>query len=222
LSTGNLPASGHLDLCYENDPDLLPVAEARRRIAAHTPCIEDRESLHLRAALNRVLAEDVVAPLNVPGHTNSAVDGYALAAADLPAGGEARLRIVAQAFAGKPYTGPVAPGQCVHIMTGAPMPESSDTVIMREHAQVDGEGAETWIRIAAGHRAGQNVRAAGEDLQKGSLALTRGTRLLAAELGLLASMGLPRVAVIRRPKVAFFSTGDELRSSGEPLAMGDV
>ena len=222
MSNTNSPAAGHLDLCYENDPDLLPVAEARRRIEAHTPRIVERELLPLGAALNRVLAEDVPAPFDVPGHTNSAVDGYALAGRDLPTDGETQLRVAGQAFAGKPYSGTLAAGQCVHIMTGAVMPESTDTVVMHEHVQLCSAGGDACIRIAAGHRAGQNVRAAGEDLQSGSLALARGTRLLPAELGLLASMGMARVPVIRKPKVAFFSTGDELRSCGEPLRSGDV
>ncbi len=216
------PPPGNLNLCYDNDPELLPVAEAERRIAAHTPRIEGSEELPLREALQRVLAVDVIAPHNVPGHTNSAVDGYALAGSELPAAGQAVFQVVGKTFAGKAYPGPVAPGECVHIMTGGVMPENTDTVIMQEHVQLTGAGTDTRICIASEHQGGQNVRGAGEDLRAGSIALHQGALLLPAELGLLASMGLPRVRVMRKLKVAFFSTGDELCALGEPLAAGDV
>jgi molybdopterin molybdotransferase len=212
------PRSGHLDLCYQDDPELLPAAEAMRRIHAHVPLIEDREQVALDDALERILGEDVIAPRDVPGHTNSAVDGYALAGAVLPREGEASVRIAGTALAGAPHAGAVGAGECVRIMTGAVMPEGTDTVVMQEHVSVTGE----QVRIAAGHRAGQNVRRAGEDLRAGQVMLAAGTRLLPAALGMLASVGIAQVCVRRRVKVAFFSTGDELRSLGEALAPGQV
>jgi len=212
------PRSGHLDLCYQDDPELLPAAEAMRRIHAHVPLIEDREQVALDDALERILGEDVIAPRDVPGHTNSAVDGYALASAVLPRAGEASVRIAGTALAGAPHAGAVGAGECVRIMTGAVMPEGTDTVVMQEHVSVTGE----QVRIAAGHRAGQNVRRAGEDLRAGQVMLAAGTRLLPAALGMLASVGIAQVCVRRRLKVAFFSTGDELRSLGEALAPGQV
>ena len=212
------PADGRLDLCYEGDPELLPAHEAMRRILAHVPTIEDAEGCALGDALARVLAADVECPLDVPGHTNSAVDGYALAGADLPHDGVRELRVAGSAFAGRPFAGRAGRGDCVRIMTGAVMPEGCDTVVMQEHVHADGER----VRVAAGHRAGQNVRLAGEDLRAGQVMLARGTRLLPAALGMLASVGIAQVPVVRRLRVAFFSTGDELRSLGEPLAPGEV
>lgn len=218
--SADTPRSGHLDLCYQDDPELLPAAEAMRRIHAHVPLIEDREQVALDDALGRILGEDVAAPRDVPGHTNSAVDGYALAGAALPreGEGEARVRVVGTVLAGKAHAGAVGAGQCVRIMTGAVMPEGTDTVVMQEHVGVTGE----QVRIAAGHRTGQNVRHAGEDLRAGQVMLAAGTRLLPAALGMLASVGIAQVCVRRRLKVAFFSTGDELRSLGETLEPGQV
>lgn len=196
----------------------LPVEEARRRILAAVAPVRGRERLALRSALGRVLAHDVISPLDVPGHTNSAVDGYALAGGALPAQGEKELRVIGTAWAGRAFAHPVPPGACVRIMTGAPMPAGTDTVIMQEHARLQGE----TVRIGAGHRSGQNVRAAGEDLARGAVALKAGRRLTPADLGLLASIGTAEVTVHRRVRVAFFSTGDELRSIGEPLDDGAI
>jgi len=208
-----------VDLCYDDDPDLLPAAEASRRIHAHVPVMRQTETRDLPDALGRVLAADVVSPVNVPGHTNSAVDGYALAGGDLPGdGAEVSLRVVGQAFAGTPYADAVSRGECVHIMTGAVMPRGSDTVVMQEHVVAEDDD----VRIAGGHQAGQNVRQAGEDLRAGQIMLSRGTRLMPASLGMLASTGIARVSVLREIKVAFFSTGDELRSLGETLQPGEV
>jgi len=217
VSSGT-PRPGDLDLCYQDDPELLPAAEAMRRIHAHVPLIEGSETVALGDALARVLAQDVAAPLDVPGHTNSAVDGYALAGAVLPREGEASLRIAGTALAGKAHAGAIGAGECVRIMTGAVMPAGTDTVVMQEHVSVIGE----QVRIAAGHRAGQNVRHAGEDLRAGQIMLAAGAWLLPAALGMLASVGIAQVRVRRRLKVAFFSTGDELRSLGEPLEPGQV
>ena len=218
MSAGQQPLPGTLDLCYEGDPELLPADEALRRIHAHVPVIADRERVALRETLDRVLAGDVVSPLDVPGHTNSAVDGYAVAGDALPGEGEASLHCLGTAFAGAPFVGPVAPGECVRIMTGAVMPEGCDTVVMQEHARVDGDR----VRIATGHCKGQNVRQAGEDLAAGDVMLRAGTRVLPAALGMLASVGVGEVEVLRRLRVAYFSTGDELRSIGEPLPPGHI
>jgi molybdopterin molybdotransferase len=216
------PISGTIDLCYDNDPELLPVAEAQRRIAAHTPRVHEEENLPLRSSLNRILAGDVFAPHNVPGYTNSAVDGYALAGCDLPSSEAQEFRVIGKTFAGKPYTGSVGAGECIHIMTGGMMPEGCDSVVMQEHVQHTGTQSEPRVQIANGHSLGQNVRAAGEDLSVGSLALARGARLLPAQIGLLASLGMSQIRVVRKLKVAFFSTGDELRSLDEPLNPGEV
>lgn len=196
----------------------LPVAEARRRILEAVSPVQGIEVIALRSALGRIFARDLHAPFDVPGHTNSAVDGYALAATGLPNKGEREFPIAGTALAGQPFEGTVAEGRCVRIMTGAPLPPGTDTVVMQEHVHTSSGS----VRIGGGHCAGQNVRAAGEDLARGSLALPAGKRLTPADLGLLASLGIAEAPVFRRVRVAFFSTGDELRSLGEPLVDGAI
>jgi molybdopterin molybdotransferase len=200
------------------DARLLTVEEARERILAGVSVVRGTESVPVRDALGRVLAADVHSPIDVPGHTNSGVDGYALAATTLPADGARDCAIAGTSWAGRPYSGTVGDGQCARIMTGAALPAGTDTVIMQEHVELhDGR-----VRIGAGHKHGQNVRMAGEDLARGQVALMAGKRLMPQEIGLLASIGLSEVGVTRRPRVAFFSTGDELRSVGEPLGLGEI
>ncbi len=204
--------------CGGHGAPALSVEEARARITAVATPIGGSEKLALRSALGRILVEDVRSPIDVPAHTNSAMDGYALRSADLPAEGTTTLAVIGTAWAGRPFEGTVERGQCVRIMTGAPLPKGVDTVVMQEHVEQDGEAA----RIGSGHRAGQNVRPAGEDVAAGHVVLTAGKRLQPAELGLLASLGVAEVKVRRRLRVAFFSTGDELRSIGEVLRDGEV
>ena len=202
------------------NPDALPVEQARNIIAACIRPLETGEQVALRAALGRVLAADVRSPINVPGHDNSAMDGYALRSADLPAGRAVRLQIAATVHAGHPATVPLEPGQCARIMTGGLMPAGCDSVLPQELVQQAGDG---WIEVAPGQiKPGANRRHAGEDLAAGALALKKGQIVRPAELGLLASLGITEVAVTRRPRVAFFSTGDELRPAGQPLAAGCV
>jgi len=172
----------------------------------------------VRSALGRVLSADVVSTINVPSHTNSAMDGYALSGAELSAAGETRLEVVGTSAAGRPFAGAVGAGQCVRIMTGAPMPAATDTVVMQENVTRDGDTA----IIRAGQKPGQHVRQAGEDIAAGNVALHAGTLLLPAQIGILASIGVGEVSVRRRPRVAFFSTGDELRSVGQPLGEGNI
>ncbi len=200
------------------DPNSLSCEIARAKILEAVAPVTGREKIALRNTLGRILAEDVHSSINVPSHTNSAMDGYALAGSELPASGIASLQVVGTAWAGKPYEGETGKGQCIRIMTGAVMPAGTDTVIMQEHVERDGD----VIRIDASHRAGQNVREAGEDIAIGDVVLRRGLRLSPANLGLLASLGIGEVYVNRRLRVAFFSTGDELRSIGEPLEEGCI
>ena len=171
-------------------------------------------------ALDRVLAEDVVSPIAVPGHDNSAMDGWAVRFADLDPAGETTLRRIGESFAGTPYTGTLEPKTAVRIFTGGVMPGGADTVVMQERAtEADGR-----VRIAAGAvaQAGQNRRFAGEDVKVGALVFARGQPVRPAELGMLASLGINEVTVFRKLRVAFFSTGDELRSIGTPLAHGQI
>ncbi len=180
--------------------------------------IHGSQTVSLREALGRVLAETVISPMNVPAHRNSAMDGYALSGSELPAEGSAELKITGTAFAGKPFSGSPGPGECIRIMTGAKMPEGTDTVVIQEHAERLGDS----LRIGNNHKAGQNVRQAGEDIASGSPVLEPGRSIGPAQLGLLASLGIPEVPVRRRPRVAFFSSGDEIRSIGEPLGEGEI
>ena len=200
----------------EFDPTLLSVDDAIAEITRTIAPLAAAEQLPLRTALGRILASDLHAPANVPNHTNSAMDGYALRAADLEQG--TPLTVVGTAWAGKPHLGAVASGECVRIMTGAVMPEHADTVVMQEQVEL----LDDHIRVAPGQKAGQHVRHAGEDLAAGALALRAGQRLAPAALGLIASLGIAEVPVFRRPRVAFFSNGDELRSVGQPLNPGEV
>ncbi|HJV28471.1 MAG TPA: gephyrin-like molybdotransferase Glp [Aromatoleum sp.] len=196
----------------------LSADDARRAILDRLTAVPGRERVAVRSALGRVLAEAVMAPCNVPAHDNSAMDGFAVRFADLASGAETALTVVGTAFAGKPFSGIVGAGQAVRIMTGAPIPEGADTIVVQEIARIAGG----QVFVPAGQRAGQNLRRAGEDLALGGVALPAGKRCGPAELGLLASLGVAEVTVHRRLRVAFFSTGDELASIGKPLAPGEV
>ena len=202
------------------DPNAMPVDRARALIRSFLHPVSTVERVAIRSALGRVLAADVISPFDVPGHDNSAMDGYALRFADLATGGETVLRRAGESFAGKPAALTLGAGECVRIFTGAVMPAGADTVVMQERATEDATG----VRIAAGAvaKAGQNRRFAGEDLRKGQQVFAVGQRVRPAELGMIASLGIGEVAVYRRLRVAFFSTGDELASIGTPLAAGGV
>jgi molybdopterin molybdotransferase len=200
------------------DPDALPVDAARAAIRACLAPVDGVERVATRSALGRVLAEDIVPTIDVPAHDNSAMDGWALRAADLQPGAETVLTEVGTALAGKAYAGTVGRGQCVRVMTGAVLPQGADTVVIQEIVKADGPR----VRVPAGQKPGQNVRAAGEDLKTGVPVLRPGRALTPADLGLVASLGIGEVAVRRRLRVAFFSTGDELASIGQPLAPGQV
>ncbi|HEV7813623.1 MAG TPA: gephyrin-like molybdotransferase Glp [Janthinobacterium sp.] len=202
------------------DPDALPVAHAQRIIRDFVTPLHSVEKVALRAALDRVLAADIVSPISVPAHDNSAMDGYALRGADLNADAAISLGIAGIAYAGRPFSGAVAAGQCVRIMTGAVMPDGCDSVIPQE---LVASASDSAITVPPGAiRAGDNRRLIGEDLMAGSAALKKGRIVRPADLGLLASLGIAEVPVQRRLRVAFFSTGDELRSIGEVLDPGCV
>ncbi len=201
------------------DPDALPVEQAQQIIREFVTPVQAVEKVALRSALDRVLAHDIVSPINVPQHDNSAMDGYAVRGDDL--GAEAvTLRVVATVLAGGGYDGTVDKGECVRIMTGAPMPDGCDTVVPQEFTQ--GATDATVIIPPGMVKPGDNRRLQGEDLKAGKAALKQGKILRPADLGLLASLGIAEVPVRRRLRVAFFSTGDELRSIGEPLDHGCV
>jgi molybdopterin molybdotransferase len=199
------------------DPDALHVDKARAAIRACLAPVRETERVPVRAALGRVLAEDIVPAIDVPGHDNTAMDGYAVRFGDLGAGVTV-LEEIGAALAGKAFAGTVGPGQCVRVTTGAVMPAGTDTVVVQEVVKVQG----AKVSVPGGQKAKQNVRYAGEDLKKGVPVLKPGLLLRPAELGLIASLGIGEVAVRRRVRVAFFCTGDELASIGTALKAGEV
>jgi molybdopterin molybdotransferase len=200
-------------------PTRLCVEEAQQRVRELCAArVLPAESIAIDTALNRVLAQDVSVPFDLPPFANSAMDGYALRGVDLPVQGERRFAMVGQILAGATHIPAVGEGECAQIMTGAPIPPGADTVVIKEHVRVD-SGA---VIIAAGEKAGANIRPPGEDYRRGDLALRIGDRLTAARLGVLASCGLARMNVVRRPHVALFVTGDELVPLGQALGTGQI
>ncbi|MFL9872710.1 molybdopterin molybdotransferase MoeA [Paraburkholderia megapolitana] len=210
-----------LSRCVDQyDPDALPVHAAQAIVRQWATPHTEIEHVSLHDALDRVLAEDIVSPIDVPAHDNSAMDGYAFdGAALISAPDDVTLKVTGKALAGHPFAGTVAAGTCVRVMTGAWLPAGCDTVVPQE--LVSREGETIHFPTDALH-AGANRRRTGEDLARGSVALHAGRIVRAGDAGLLASLGIGDVPVRRRLRVAFFSTGDELRSLGEPLAPGCV
>ena len=207
------------------DPEALPVERANQVIRSFVQPVTGVETVAVRAALDRVLAEDIVSPIDVPAHDNSAMDGWAVRFADLSRDAEVTLTEIGTAYAGSECREKVGPGQCVRVMTGAVMPEGTDTVVIQELVKLEGKR----VMVPPGQEHRQNTRRAGEDLQIGKPALNAGTLVRPAELGLIASLGIAQVKVKRRLRVAFFSTGDELRSLDEvasgaagPLRKGEI
>ncbi|HSP59027.1 MAG TPA: molybdopterin molybdotransferase MoeA, partial [Halomonas sp.] len=205
--------------CFDLGERMLAVEEAREAILALATSPLACETLPLCEAHGRVLAESVISPIDVPGNTNAAMDGVAL---KWPSTAEVttRWRRVGQLFAGQQYQGSLAAGECLGITTGAPMPPGADTVIMRE--QLKEHDGRVLVDRPETVKRGQHVRRAGEDLARGQLALVAGTRVSAAELGLLASLGFDQVRVVRQPRVALFSTGNEVTPPGTPLPSAGI
>ncbi len=211
------------DITPASDTESLSVTEAHNLIQDHVQPITETETASLKHALGRVLARDIVSPINVPAADNSAMDGYALRSADLDAASTSptlTLAIAGHAHAGHPFTGRASAGSCVRIMTGAIIPEECDIVLPQELAH---RTSDTQVVLPSKTvRPGLNIRRAGEDLAIGQIALRRGRLLTPADLGLMASLGFAEVPVMRTLRVAHFSTGDELRSAGQALESGSV
>ena len=212
-------ALAHIVSCMDDyDPNALKVSTAREVIRSFLVPVATNEKLAVRAALGRVLGEDIISTLDVPAHDNSAMDGYAVRHADLNSAGDTVLHLAGSAFAGRQFAGTLGTRECVRIMTGAVMPRGADTVVIQEIVQAEGDK----ICIPDGQKKGQNRRLAGEDLAAGKPVLRAGQLVGPAALGLIASLGLAEVTVRRRLRVAFFSTGDELASIGSALKPGEV
>lgn len=202
------------------DPQALAADHVNRFLAALVTPVTQTEVVGVFQALGRVLAQDLISPLSVPPHDNSAMDGYAFDGRLLASGQTLRLRVVGTAWAGTAWRGELPADGCVKIMTGAVMPDGLDTVVPVEMVRTPQDGA---IEVPAGVvKAGDNRRCLGEDLMAGQPALRQGQVLGPAALGLIASLGLHEVQVWRRPRVAYFSTGDEILSLGEPPREGAV
>ncbi len=198
--------------------DSISVSQLQQQIQEAVALIPASESVALSAGMGRILSEDVRARVDVPPFDNSAMDGYAFAFDDLP--GKAELRIVGESFAGKPFRGRLESGDAIRIMTGALLPAGANCVVAQEHARM--KDSQTLDMRGIMVRAGQNCRLRGEDLAMGKVALAKGTRLGAAELGLLASFGTAAINVQRRLRVAIFSSGDELRNPDQALDDGGI
>ena len=207
-----------IDPCSLERNPLLSVDEAIARIKAAIQPVTNTEMVGLKSALGRVLAEDVVSPINIPYDRNSAMDGYALTSRDIAVNQPVTLALVGTSWAGKPYSGKVETGQCVRIFTGAVVPEGADTVVIQEQVKADGAN----IIFPANLPLFQNIREAGEDIASGGLVCPKHKKLSPADLGLLAAAGVREVLVTRKLNIAFFSTGDELISLGQTPETGKI
>ncbi len=201
------------DDCFAFNRPLLPVTEVERLIGERVAPVAGRDIVKLHEAAGRVLAEDIVAPVDLPPFDNSAVDGYAVRADDLHSDGETRLRIVDRVTAGRAATHALKAAEAIRIFTGAPMPAGADTVFMQEDCRVE----DSWVIVPSGLKRGANRRLAGEDLRGGAVALPAGRRLGVQHVALVAALGLTELAVRRRVRVALFSTGDEIVEPGSKL-----
>jgi molybdopterin molybdotransferase len=206
------------DDCFAFGTALLAIEDALGRIQQRITPVVDAETVALRAAAGRILANDLIAPMDLPPHDNSAVDGYALRHADLMPEHETELPVGGRAAAGHPLDRAIRPGEAIRIFTGAPMPPGADTVMMQEDCIAEA-GA---VRMKPGIRRGANRRHAGEDIKRGETALARGRRLGPAEVGLAAALGHRELQVYRRLRVALLSTGDEVREPGTDLPDGMI
>ncbi len=199
-----------------NKPALKPFADALQAMLGQVQPIGRIERVPLEQALDRVLAEDIISRLNVPAHTNSAMDGYAVNREGLEEG--QLLPLQGQSLAGHPFDGELASGSCIRIMTGAVLPAGADAVVMQENMVAEAQG----VRLLKLPEAGESVRRAGEDIAEGASVLAAGSRLGSVDIGLLASLGIAEVPVYERLRVAVLSCGDELVLPGQPLAAGQI
>lgn len=205
------------------DPQALKASDVNEFLSRLVEPVRQTEEIDIFNALGRVLAEDLISPLNVPPHDNSAMDGFAFAWCQSNLSESATLRVAGTAFAGAAWQGRIKPGECLKVMTGAILPAGLNTVVPQEMVEISTQNNTQTITIPAGIlRSGDNRRLRGEDIQVGSAALLKGERLSPAALGLIASLGLAKVTVRRSLQVAYFSTGDEILSLGEPVREGAV
>jgi molybdopterin molybdotransferase len=201
------------DDCFAFNGPLLPIADAERLIAERVTPVDGQVTVTLREAAGRVLAQDVIAPVNLPPFDNSAVDGYATRAQDLDSARDSRLAIVDRVAAGHAANHALKAGEAIRIFTGAPMPQGADTVFMQEDCRLE----DSAVIVPPGLKRGANTRLAGEDIAAGAVALPAGRRLSVQDVALAAALGLTALTVRRRVRVALFSTGDEIVEPGAKL-----
>ena len=207
----------------QNDKLFLSVTEVQKRIINDIKAVNGTERVDLRHSLGRILATDISAAFNTPPCDNSGMDGYAFKSKDIKDNTTLTLDVVGQSFAGHPYTGNIASGEAIRIMTGAQVPEGVDTVVMQEDTEKpDNSSDKETAAITTIPKPFANVRKAGDDLTTGQTFLFCGKKLSPTDLSFLATQGIAEVTVKRNLRVAFFSTGDELRSIGETLAEGEI
>ncbi len=198
-------------------PGLMPLEDAMENMLSRIKPIQTTLQLPLAEAIGYVLAEDILSPIFVPPFDNSAMDGYAIRIADLS--NNATMPVAGKSFAGQPFEGEWPQGSCVRIMTGAKIPDGCDAVIMQENTVV-GEDGVTFTQTEV--KPQSNIRPTGDDIRKGDIVLPKGSRLTSRDIPMIATLGISHVTVVRKPRVAFFSTGDELKPLGQPLAEGQI
>ena len=202
----------------DSDPTSLSCEEAIVRILDSMSSLTQTEMVPIRHSLGRVTSFDIIAAANVPPHKNSAMDGYAFRQEELQGLNNPVIKIIGTAFAGKAFTRPIEKNEAVRIMTGAVVPENADTIVIQEHVKAGGND----LQILEMPNFGENIRAAGEDICVGETILKSGHTVTPADLGLIASLGIAEVQVFQKPRVAYFSTGDELKSLGTTLEPGEI
>lgn len=198
-------------------PGLMPLEEALEKMLAGIKPIQSTLQLPLADAIGYVLAEDILSPINVPPFDNSAMDGYAVRISELAQ--NQPLPVAGKSFAGQPFEGEWPSMTCVRIMTGAQIPQGCDAVIMQEQATVTEDGV-TFCQTQV--KPNNNIRPVGDDIRLGDIVLNKGARLTARDIPMIATLGVSHVTVFRKPKVAFFSTGDELKPLGTELKAGEI
>ncbi|EGA70745.1 molybdopterin biosynthesis protein MoeA [Vibrio sinaloensis DSM 21326] len=198
-------------------PGLMPIEDAMDKMLSPIKPIQTTLQLPLADAIGYVLAEDILSPIFVPPFDNSAMDGYAIRLSDLATNNV--MPLAGKSFAGQPFEGDWPKGQCVRIMTGAKIPDGCDAVIMQENTEVTESGIQFNQTDV---KAQNNIRPTGDDIKQGDVVLPSGARLTSRDIPMIATLGISHVTVVRKPRVAFFSTGDELKPLGEPLAEGQI
>ncbi|CAH0533723.1 Molybdopterin molybdenumtransferase [Vibrio stylophorae] len=205
-----------------DQPGLLPIEQAITQMLASVSSVTEIETIALDKALGRITAKAIYSPMQVPPFANSAMDGYAFRLQDIDAMSAQPMPVAGKSFAGQPFVGEWPAQSAIRIMTGAPIPAGCDCVIMQEDCQVDDSGMVRITLAAEKIKAGMNIRPAGDDIDQGDLVIEAGVQLSARELPMLASLGIAQIDVYRQPVIAFFSTGDELKSVGSPLGAGEI